>query len=119
MLETLPPLTQGSKGGAGNIGNAPSYICKTCLISMLGGNHSADSFPTPLFPIEALMLSPLCPYLHHEDIPLWGQKADLVLQLQHSPHQVHDIAVHHVICAVQVGSGGWVDGLLRSRDTIG
>lgn len=47
MLGTLPSLTQGSKGGAGNVGNTPSYMCKTFLRRMLGGSCSADSFPTP------------------------------------------------------------------------
>lgn len=63
---------------------------------------------------------PLCfPYLHHEDVLLWGQDADLILQLQDGPHQVHNVAVHHVIRAVQVGSGGWLDGLVENKATVG
>ena len=101
MLEMLPPIRA-----------RPPH--EECLV---GATQQTHSQLPPLFSVEGPVLSP--PYLHHEDVPLRGQKADLVLQLQHGPHQVHDIAVHRVICAVQVGSGGWVDGLPGNGDTTG
>lgn len=94
----------------------PSQEGRTLGSSPMQRQHSAQipsSLPT------AQIVSPSHPYLHHQDVPLGGQEADLILQLQDSPHQVHDVAVHCVVRAVQVGRGGWLDGLRASRATMG
>lgn len=50
-------------------------------------------------------------YLHHHHVALGGQLAELVLEIQHGPHQLHDVEVHLVVGPVQVGRG--LDGLRR------
>lgn len=48
-------------------------------------------------------------HLHHHNVALGRQLAELILEVQHSPHQLHDIEVHQVVSPVQVGCG--LDGL--------
>ena len=90
---------------------------------VLMGSNRADweAQPLPRPSRDGLSgLHPLSPrllpgsHLHHHHVALGRQLAELILEIQHSPHQLHDVEVHQVVGPIQVGCG--LDGLWRGEE---